>query len=296
MTTIASMLIACLQVSVAHADAPRTATLRTVVPAPEYESFGRAVERVARARADELEVIESTGTPALELDDLQLMVGCLAETTECYRAIAQQLEVQAILVPSLEIAGEEVLVTIAFYDDRSGEMRRVVRRARQDFTEESLIDSLDGLLRELFGLPPAPPAAELPRERRPDPVVVDDDGDGALIVLPIALLGSGAAVLGLGAIFGVLSLGNESDWLATRPLAPDDVPRAMSLMETASSQGTIANIMFVAGGVLAAAGGAILIVMLLGGEDEETPQTAFAPMLFPEGGGLVLSGSLGGPL
>jgi hypothetical protein len=123
MTTrsISAMLLACLQVSVAHADAPRTATLRTVVPAPEYESFGRAVERVARARADDLEVIVSTGTPALELDDLQLMVGCLAESQECYHAIAEQLEVEAVLVPSLEIAGEEVLVTIAFYDDRSGD-------------------------------------------------------------------------------------------------------------------------------------------------------------------------------
>lgn len=158
-----------------------------------------------------------------------------------------------------------------------------------------MIDSLDGLLRELFGLPPAPPAAELPRERRPDPVVVEEDGDGPLLVLPVALLGSGAAVLGLGAIFGVLSLGNESDWLATRPLAPDDTPHANELKDTASSQATIANIMFVAGGVLAAAGGAILLVMLLGAEDE-APQTAFAPMLFPEGGGLVLSGSLGGAL
>jgi hypothetical protein len=287
--------------SIAHADPPRTAMLRTVVPEAEYESFGRAIERVARARADELDVIESTGTPALELDDLQLMVGCLAETPECYRAIAAQLEVQAILVPSLEIAGEEALITIAFYDDRNGEIRRVVRRARREFTEESLIDSIDGLLRELFGLPPAPEAAELPHDPPPDPVIPvvppeEDDGTG-LMVLSLSVAGAGVLALGGGFLFGALSEGNETDYREAPTNTMGEVDRANESFETAETQAAIANALFVVGGVLVAAGSALFVVLLATGDDDESTTTALAPVLFddgdgPNGGGLVLRGAL----
>lgn len=102
-----------------------------------------------------------------------------------------------------------------------------------------------------------------------------------------ALLGAGAVAAGIGVAFGVLSSGARAQVTgATR----DDEGRVTSLTQRQAaeleaqsrSQATVANVLFVSGGVLAAAG---VVFIVIG------PDAAPVASLTPAAGGVVLSGS-----
>ncbi|HJL46402.1 MAG TPA: hypothetical protein RMG45_11220, partial [Polyangiaceae bacterium LLY-WYZ-15_(1-7)] len=147
---------------------PLTAILQTEVPEPALADFGAALQRVLRAELRSLEVVDIAGTPALGLEDIRLMVGCLSDTPECFEAFAAQLEVEALLLPSLARAGDAYVVSLVFFD--GAEVHEVTRQASEEQVEENLVGGLGGMLRELFGLPP---------EEAAGPVVTDLDAGGA---------------------------------------------------------------------------------------------------------------------
>ncbi len=102
-----------------------------------------------------------------------------------------------------------------------------------------------------------------------------------------ALLAAGAVTVGVGVAFGVLAQGARA---RVTDAARDEAGRVTSLTQrdakaleaSAQTQATVANVLFVTGGVLAAGG---LVLVLVG------PDAAPSVTLAPTAGGAVLSGS-----
>lgn len=96
-----------------------------------------------------------------------------------------------------------------------------------------------------------------------------DEGDeprrsGAASVVPWIVAGAGVAVIGAGAAFGLVSSSKNDEALAARVQA-----QAHELQTDAETFATIANVCFVAGGVIAAAGVTWGVLSMGGGGDDE---------------------------
>ena len=217
----------------------------------------------------------------------------------------------AICRRSVSRAGSETVAEIAVFDRRNGgNTQRVVRRATGQSAETRILDGVDGMLRELFGLPPARPGEittlpETPGGVSPTGAAASSshvDGGARASqgpsLVPFIVLGAGAAALTVGAIFGALSNGSESDYAAARTSTMAEVNHANELLDKAKSQALIANVFLVSGGAIMAAGALLLGVELWGGSETAQTRASSAlvatPVLRPDGAGLILSGALGG--
>jgi hypothetical protein len=288
--TTAGLVLGLLPLLLAGAaeaqEMPRGAVLRTTVSVEELRGVGEAVDRLLRTRLDALEVVDVSGTPLLDLPDLQLAVGCIGETAECLAAVAGQLEVQLLITPALLRAGDELVLTVSVFDARDGSIENVARRASGDDAGTELLDQLDTMLRDLFGLPPAPVVAPI------GPVGGDDDDGPGLSPVPFVVMGAGAAMLVSAAVIGSRSANNEDDYRDTVAMTEAEVDALIDLRDKAERQARAANALFAIGGA-AAATGLVLLLVMRGGDDDEEPSIAVAPAAGPGGGGLVLSGRLG---
>lgn len=248
---------------------PLAAALGATASSPEVEPLAGAVERVLRAELDRLNVVNTAGTPALSLAELQLAVGCVGETPACLSAIAKQLEVELLLLTRLDRSGVETVLTVTLYDQRKPEaVKSGVRRGSGEKSDAVLLESIDGLLRELFGLPPPPPkpVAEV-REKK--------------VSVPALVVGGiGGVALVTGGIFGGLFLSAESD--ANRaPLGNRaEVDRVIEIRDTADGRGTTAVTCFAIGGAALVAA-AVLYFFPGGGsggeQRAEDPTLALGP-------------------
>src|SRR5215470_8689336 len=120
-------------------------------------AFAAAIERVLRAELERLKAADLAKTPALKLSDLQLAVGCAAETPVCLDQIAKQLEIQAIVYANVNRAGDEKVLAISLFEARTGrDPKRVLRRAAGESGDDALLEMIEPMVRELYGLPPTP--------------------------------------------------------------------------------------------------------------------------------------------
>ena len=276
-------------------DAPTAAVFRTQAP-PEMGDRSGALDRVLRSALDDIDVIQISGTLALDLEQAQLGLGCMAESAECFGSMAEQNEVQILIAPRLEQSGDEVVLTLLRFDGRDDSLRQVTRRLPDE--SAALLDSVRPVVRELFGLP----------DLQEDPGDGDgSDGDMTTPETPPAddgiglggplLLGIGGAALLGGVVAGVLFKGSQSDYEDIE-VTRDNVDEANDHLAAATLRGRAATALFIAGGVVATAGVVWLLVDLLGGGDEPSaePSARLRPM-FAAGrdtfeAGLILEGEL----
>lgn len=270
--------------SIASADErPRTAILRTTASGAADEARVDAIERVLRAKVDELEVIENAGTPALGVADLALAVGCLGETDDCYRAIAAQLEVDALLLSDFASLEDEQVLTVRLFDARSGET--ITRSATVEVAhgEVRMLERIEPLVRELYGLPPrvTSPSAE-----------VGTRGEEGRRRSPWAFVtaGAGLGALAAGTVLAFRARDKESEYAGLVPNTVAEADEAHRLLDDARRNALFANMLFAAGGALTVTG-LILFFVLDRGADRETIEVA--PYGAPDGGGLVFSGRFG---
>jgi hypothetical protein len=245
-------------------------------------STNGAVDRLLRARLDELHVVRVQSGVSLDLGEAQLALGCIGETAECLRPIAEQIEVDVLVLPSLDRAGGEQVLGILLFDSRDGSLRRAVRRTRD---EVELLDTIEGALRELFGLPPPPP------EHRDSHSGTVQPPSGPDLLGPSILLGTGGAALVVAAITGGLFLG-ESSAYSSAP-APTNEAEALALESRLSSANTLAittDVLFVVGGAAAVGGAIWLIVALVSGSS--APTARVSPAIGPGFAGAILSGEM----
>lgn len=316
--TFASFFVS-LSVALALASAgaaqepPRTAVLQTAVGAEADAGLGAAVERVIRARVDALGVVTVAETPPLSLPDVQLAVGCVAETEACLAMVTGQLGVDALLLPTVDRADSTLVVGITFFDSRNGgSSRRTVRRASGDDAVNELLGSVDGMLREIFGLPPA--------EEPPDiSAYVDGDGSGAAAAgrpgaatgagggaagggtppdrsmspVPFIVAAAGGALLVGGGVLGLVAKATEDEYAATSTRTREGVDEAIELRESAETQAMIANVLFGVGGAALVVGAVLLVLELDSGtEAEPAGDVAIAPVVGPGLAGVAIGGRL----
>lgn len=263
------------------------AILDTQLGADVDEQSGGAVGRLIRAELDGLGVVQTSSGVALDLSEVQLALGCVGETAECLGPVADELSVRFLLIPHLDRAGDELMLTVAVFDRQEGTIRRVVRRA-QDRSE--LLDSVEGLLRELFDLPPAPEEPDGPEGGggAEEPVTPASSG-GELSPFPFVVMGVGAAAVGVGVGFAVAFSDAQSEWENADPQTPDEVDAARDALSRAETHAIVADVMLAVGGAAIAGGLVWMIVELVGGSDGST-DTALAPMVGPHTLGVLAQG------
>lgn len=291
--TLACVLAASFVATPCRAqEAPEASLLTTATAEGVREGFGGAVDRIVRSQLDALDVVNVRGAVALDIEEVQLALGCVGETPECLAQVAEQVGVQVLILPNLDRAGDELVLSVARFDARGGDIRRVVRRAGGDDAETRILDSVDGLLRELFDLPP-PPVDEIAERRDGTPIETPSPARGPEVVLPSIVLGAGVLTLASAIIPAVLFQG-EADAYAVPPATPEEAAAREANRASAEDLALAANAMFVTGGVIAAAGLVWLVVEIVSaGSGSGESQTALvAPLVGPGLAGLSVSGRI----
>lgn len=279
---LASLLLAGIPLR-AEAQANPTATVLATQRTGVDEGTGAAFDRTVRARLDALDVVEVQGAVTLDLEQIQLALGCMGETTACLAQVATEMSSDIILVPSLATAGETLQATILIFDARDSTIRRTTREASGHDASSQILGNVEGMLREAFGLP-----AAVARVEGPGGPSVTPPSPG-LSPVPFVLLGIGAAALIGGGIAGGLYLADADLYMQPIETAAQrdelDVIR-----DRGNAEGLASTILLIGGGVLAAAG--VVWLLAAGNEDGSSP-LALVPMISPEGGTLTLQGSFG---
>jgi hypothetical protein len=262
-----------------------TATVLTTQRTGVEEGQGAAFDRTVRARLDGLGVVRTEGAVALDLEQIQLALGCMGETTECLSAVASETNTTIIVVPSLAMSGGTILATILVFDARDSSIRRGTRETPAS-DSSGLLGSVEGLLREVFGLPAA--AVVEDHDVTPPP-----PARPGLSPVPIVVIAIGGVALIAGAIVGGLSIGDASTYQGMPLSTMEQIDAAQSVLSRQQTEALAADGLLIGGGVVALAG--LIWQMAAGNEDGSSP-LALAPILSSTQVGIALSGSLGGVL
>lgn len=281
----ASLLLAAGGASAQDEGARPSAVLLESARAGVDEGTAGAFDRLLRQRLDALEVVQVDGSVVLDLEQLQIALGCMGETSACLSAVASELETQLVLVPSLSLAGTELVSTVLLFDARDGSQRRALRRGDD---AAAILETVDGQLRELFDLPPpvAPPAEQAPSEPAPPP-------EPGLSAGPFVLMGIGVAALIGGGAVAAMAQGSADQYRASMPGTSAEVDATLDTLSRAQVEATVANALFVAGGLLAAGG---VVWLLAAGREDGASPLAIAPVIAPGQVGIMIAGELGGSL
>lgn len=285
-------VVLALAAPVAAQDRPAAALLQATRSSGIEEGTAGAYDRMVRQRLDGLGVVRVSGSVALDLEQLQLALGCMGETVACLEAVSNEVGAPIVLVPSLDRAGGELVAAVLLFDARDGAQRRAVRQARGATAEAEILQGVDGMLRELFGLPPA-------RETGTGSGTGTGTGTGtgagdtgrSISAVPFVVMGAGAAALVVGGVLGAMSQSSADTYRRTEVVTQADADAARAHLSRAETEALAANVLFVAGGVVAAAG---LVWLLAGGNEDGSSPLAAAPMIGPDGAGVVIAGTFGG--
>ena len=238
-------------------------------------------------------MLAPAATPALGIEALQLAVGCVADSRDCFTAVARQLEVAVLVFLDVERAGSELVLTLSVYESGAAEVRSVTRRAGPEGAEARALDEIDPMVRQGFGLPPpaegagdgAPSAGPAPR---PSGAASAEEPP----IVPLVLLGAGAVALGIAIGIGVASQDTLSVYERVAVGSEADVDAALSLYERAETEALAANVLFGVGAALLAGGAVAWIVMAATGSGDG--DVAVAPAASPDFAGVVVAGRFGG--
>jgi hypothetical protein len=266
----------------AQSERPTAAILRTTVTGEIPDGLDGTLERALRARVTALG-IDLRGSVALDLGDVQLALGCEGETPTCLDAVATELGARNLLLPNLDRAGSQLVLSIARFDADTQETRRVDRRASIE-EAATLLDALDGVLGELF-------AGALPSTASA-PTATPRTIDGASVAGASIVMGAGVIAAAVGIALGVASA-DEARRYAMQPTSTEaEADRAVALYRSASDLALGANVLFTIGGTALVGGAIWLLATLTSGAPAEVPVSAFVT---EGGGGLAIAGTWGQP-
>lgn len=249
-----------------------------------------ALDPVLVSNLRELSDVRVATRPALDLPATQLAVDCVGQTRECLRMVTVQSGVDGLIAPSVQVVGQETVVTLLYFDATAGGgMHTVTRRYGGPEVEREALDGVPGMVRELFGLPepaPAPlPAAELDSTFRSE---FEPARPSAWPAVPVILTATGLALLGAGTAFGVMERSTERDYATTPIDTASDAERADVRFKRARTQALLCNIGLVAGGVALATGVTLWTLHLVNRSGDD--RLALAPEVGPDQFALRLSG------
>lgn len=276
---VACVFFALALPSVSSAQARPTATiLRTHVGDGASEATGRGFDRVLRQRLDSLRVAEITGSVELDLESVQLALGCMGESVECLRAAATQAGSETLVFASIESSGS-IVVSVMRFDATEGRLRRAVRTVD---TEAAVLEAAEPMARELWDLPPVAeqadpvvtPVTPPSRSLSPGPLVLVAIGGASLI--------AGAVLIGHAAYLGDI-------YRTANPRTEADVNAATAALRGSQDESVAASVLLAAGGAIAVAG---TIWLLAAGNEDGSSPLAVLPFVSPDGVSLTLAGTL----
>ena len=276
-------VLAPVLVPSAGAAQSRTAAtiLRTHVGGGASESAGRGFDRVLRQRLDALDVVEVAGSVELDLESVQLALGCMGESVECLRAAASQAGTEILVYASIESSGS-IVVSVVRFDATEGRLRRAVRTVD---SEAAVLEAAEPLARELWDLPPieAPvddtvivPVTPPSRSLGVGPIVVTAVGGAAVL--------AGAILLGHAAYLGGV-------YTSANPTNAMQVDQATAALRGSQDESLIGTVLLAAGGAVVVGG--IVWLLAAGNEDGSSP-LAVLPFVSPDGVSLTLAGTFPG--
>lgn len=172
------------------ADRPTAVILKTASSA-ELRDLAEAAGRLIRVEVDRAGVVRTEGTPALHLDDLQMALGCLGETPDCLRVVAAELNVQTLLYASLERSGPRLTLTLVYFDGTSS--RLATRSVAAPRADNTVLEAVEPLVREVLGLPPRPPATVARSAAAEDTAESRGLRAGAFVAAGVAAVAVGAS-------------------------------------------------------------------------------------------------------
>ncbi len=271
LSSVATSSSAVAQVAPGKAHKPSAVVFSTA-----SSKGGAPLDSVLQSALQDLEVVQVSARPGLDLSAVQLAIDCVSETPSCLRAVASQTSAEVLIAPSIQSTPSELVVSILRFDARDNTTKRVVRRQDGSSLRSETLDAVPAMLRELFGLPPPAPkqpvatpeptADEVPAPETMPLIEPPQDPEDVYRPMPVGpwiLAGAGALVIGGGAVFGALGASNNDKFNDhPEPENEPDVHELEDLESTAKTQKTIANIMFGVGAAAMVAGGIWLIVDL----------------------------------
>jgi hypothetical protein len=142
---------------------------------------------------------------------------------------------------------------------------------------------------------PAPAPSATVRATAPSPPrAVADEPSSALLVGGVIASGVGVVGLGLGAVFGAITLSDAATAESDPSLCPARrcSPEGLAWIDAARTEALVSTASFVAGGVALAAGGAMIAIELTRGESADaTALATITPWVAPSLAGLALGGA-----
>jgi hypothetical protein len=280
---------------------PRAVVLTT---SGAQASSAGALDSVIQSALEELDVVNIVAKPGLDLSAVQLVIDCVAETSQCLRAVTTQQAADVLIAPSLARTASELVLSFLRFDARGdGEMRRVSRRQPGQVLSSATLDAVPEMLRELFDLPPVPKPAETPATAPsdtlpgpsplPEPPMEAPSAQRGAPLGPLLLAAGGVLVIGSAAVLGatVKSSQHEYDKITQAPMPTrDQIDQALDTRDSARTRATLTNVLLGVGSAGLVAAGIWLAVDLT-----RPPERAFdgsarlAPWVGPHQLGLVLT-------
>jgi hypothetical protein len=272
----------------------RVAVFPASIGAARLRELAGALDPVLVSNLHDLAQIEVATRPALDLPATQLAVDCIGQTRDCLLAVTRQSGTDGLLSPELQLAGQETVVTLLYFDARGeGELRSVTRRYGGPDVERLALDDVPSMVRELFGIAapsPAPFDTSFTVDTQTSP------RESAWPALPVTLTVTGLVLVGVGAGFGIAANATEQDYAdvqvndATSPaMAKQLADEADDLYSKADTQALVCNIALGVGGA-ALLTGATLWIVHLANRGQPEHYLALAPRLGPGELGLRIDG------
>jgi hypothetical protein len=284
---------------------PRTALLRTSrVKAGTEAERDAAFDDVVHTGLEKLQVVDVVVRPALDLEAIQLSLDCVGETPECLLAVAKHTKAELLIAPSIQRAGQELVLSILYFDSRGAtELRRASRRQPGVVLQPDTLDGVPDMLRELFRLEPAEaaPPAEVAQPPQPEvavdeafPDTLEAEHGDAVPAGPFLLAGGGLLTLGAGIVVGALLVKEtEDEYASIRVTSMERAQDAYDKREEGQTQALVASILIGTGAAALLAGG-VWLAAELDDEGESQGSASLRPIIGPDRAGLLLAGSFGG--
>jgi len=286
---------------------PTASILRTSLTGALDPGLGEAIDRLLRSELDAAGELHITGSVALDLRDVQLALGCIGETDSCLDAAAEEIGVDALVLPSVVQTGAETVLSLAVFDRHATpKMRRVTARVGGADASTGTLEAVSGLLAQLF------PGAHFGRARGGGRTAVagrsdrapDDEGGAAgrrahasagLRPWPFVVAGVGGVLVGTAVAFGIASSAAQDDYAGAPTTTPSEIDAALAHLDTARTDATVSNVLFVAGGVAVLGGAAWAVIELAAAARRDSPTEhalRVVPVASRSGVGVLVGGVL----
>lgn len=232
--------------------------------------------------------IESPTVSPIDYAEIQLTVGCSDEGRQCLSAIAQMVQVDAVVVRRLVVEPARVTVSLTHFDaTASDEPARAEQVAEGPDAGKAAVAAVPSLVRKLFGIPepvaaaPAARTAQLPAATSNGALTASDAtpaGQHEIGVMTWVTLAAGGGLLAGGLAVGASAQSDFDAFKKTDVKTQSDAMRANSKFDSIKSQAMVANVLIPSGAAVMALAATLFVLDLTRGREAETARVGLQPL------------------